>query len=234
MSDNKSSETKSVGALIMRYLSAPDGPMPITMSLTDEQWAEHDARVAVERAKEAAEEAADQEARRYGRLTKAGFPQRALDAVRTADEAKSAIARIKTWDPEKSSVLVLSGAAGCGKTVAATWWALRHARSTIFVRASTFAASSRYDRETRAAWFAASAMVLDDLGTEYLDAKGSFLVDLDELIDVYYGDRKPLIITTNCKAEVFGKRYGERIVDRIRECGVFFAASGGSLRSDKL
>ena len=61
-------------------------------------------------------------------------------------------------------------------------------------------------------------MCLDDLGAEYVDTKGSFLVDLDELIDAHYADRRPLFITTNLAWSVFVERYGERIVSRMRQC----------------
>ena len=197
---------------------------------TDEQWTEHDRKIADSRAKEVAEAEVRRVADKFSRLEKAGFPLRALRAAEKADEKRSAIARIRDWRPEDKSTLVLSGPAGCGKTVAAAWWAIRQSASPSFVRATTFAASSRYDRETRDAWFEAPALVLDDLGTEYLDAKGSFLVDLDELLDVFYGGAKPLLITTNADADAFKARYGERVTDRVRECGQWFAMRDPSMR----
>ena len=101
------------------------------------------------------------------------------------------------------------------------------------LRAAKFAANSRYDADAREAWMLAPALVLDDLGAEYLDAKGSFLVDLDELIDTFYGDGRPLVITTNTDAAAFKARYGERIVDRLRECGVWLSIADGSMRGAK-
>ena len=200
-------------------------------SMTDEEWAAHDARVAANLARSAAGDRSTRDAERRDALLDAGFPRRALDEESTADESKSAIARVRDWLEAPEGVLVIAGTRGCGKTVAATWWAMRIAALAVFVRAATFAASSRYDRDERAVWLKAPALVLDDLGMEFLDAKGSFLVDLDELIDVFYSDRKPLLVTTNCKREVFRERYGERIADRIRECGAFFGIADGSLRS---
>ena len=197
---------------------------------TDEQWSEHDRKIADARAKETTEAEARRVRDKFGRLEKAGFPLRALRAAERADENRSAVSRVRDWKPEDKSILVLSGPAGCGKTVAAAWWAIRQPCSPVFVRATTFAASSRYDRETRDTWFDAPALVLDDLGTEYLDAKGSFLVDLDELLDVFYGNSKPLLITTNADAGAFKARYGERVSDRVRECGVWFAMRDASMR----
>lgn len=198
--------------------------------LSDEQWAEHDARVAADRAKLEAGDRGQRDAIRRAALLDAGFPRRALDAIAVVDEGRSAIAKVKGWSAAPEGVLVIAGGYGCGKTVAATWWAMRIASVAVFVRAATFAASSRYDRDERATWLKAPALVVDDLGVEFLDAKGSFLVDLDELIDVFHGDRKPLLITTNCTTEEFRARYGGRIADRIREAGAFFAIADGSLR----
>ncbi len=198
--------------------------------LTEEQWAARDAEIAARHAEEEAQrEAAKISARRRDFYSR-GFTVRALEAAQAADETKKAITRVKAWDSNAESILVLSGSAGCGKTVAATWWAWNRAPWASFVRSTTFAASSRYNNETRDSWFAAQAFVLDDLGTEFADSKGNYQVDLDELVDVFYGDRKPLIITTNCTLPDFKSRYGSRITDRVRECGSWFSIPTESLR----
>jgi DNA replication protein DnaC len=198
---------------------------------TDEQWAKHDAEVAERLAKEERERKAEVARQLWARMTDAGWPRRALEAAELADATKPALAKVLAWDPQVESVLVLSGPPGCGKTTAAAKWAWSFKYGTPqFVRATSFASSSRYDRETRDSWLKAEALVLDDLGAEYADAKGNFLVDLDELVDTFYGDKRPLLITTNCTAEEFKKRYGNRVVDRLRECGSWFSASNASLR----
>lgn len=197
---------------------------------TEAEWAEHDARVERKRLEEEATQKTAAENKRRRDFTANGFTVRALDAALVADESKPALVRVRSWAPENESVLVLSGSAGCGKTVAATWWAWHRAPYARFLRSTTFAASSRYNHEQRDEWLNASALVLDDLGTEYVDAKGNFQVDLDELIDTYYGDRKPLIITTNCTPADFKTRYGSRVVDRVRECGSWFSIASESLR----
>jgi DNA replication protein DnaC len=138
--------------------------------------------------------------------------------------------RVREWSPSAEGILVLSGPPGCGKTVAATWWALNGKHAPRFVRATAFATASRYQNDERDSWLAGRSLVLDDLGTEYADSKGSFLVDLDELVDTFYADKKPLVITTNCTAAEFKKRYGERVTDRIRECGSWFSISDVSRR----
>lgn len=203
---------------------------PGSASWTDEQWAEHDAKVAKQRAESDAKERVEDHRRKLDRLTKAGWPRRAVEAAEACDKSNAAIVRVTEWDPSAESVLVLSGAPGCGKTTAAAFWAVSRQFEPQFLRATSFAASSRYDHERRSQWLDAGALVLDDLGSEYADTKGNFLVDFDELIDTFYGDKRPLLITTNCKQDDFKQRYGSRVVDRLRECGAWFSVSGASLR----
>lgn len=158
-----------------------------------------------------------------------GWPLRALEAA-DSHASTDAVQKALAWDYSARNVAVLSGPPGTGKTVAAATWMLHTTWGMQFVRSATFAASSRYDHETRDRWFGASGLVLDDLGAEYLDGKGSFMVDLDELVDTYYGNRRPLIITTNLTADEFKKRYGNRVEDRIRECAQWITVTGSSMR----
>lgn len=201
--------------------------------MSPEQAAAHDARVAAKLGAEAQAEQRERAGQKRRSLLDAGFPLRAVEAAERADESNPVIARVRDWNADVESVLAIAGPKGCGKTVAAAWWAYRQRHPPRFVRAATFAAASRYDREAgdvKAVCLGARALVLDDLGMEFLDAKGSFLVDLDELIDVFYGDKRPLLITTNCTVEKFRERYGERVADRLRECGSFWETSAASMR----
>jgi DNA replication protein DnaC len=197
---------------------------------TEEQWAEHDAKILAARQESDRQEAAQDHARRLSAFEKAGWPRRALDSAETADVSKPGIVRAIAWKPAEECVLVLSGPPGCGKTTAAARWGLTRSWAPAFLRATTFAASSRYDHERRSSWLEADALVLDDLGAEYADTKGNFLVDLDELVDTFYGAKRPLLITTNCTDVEFKGRYGKRVVDRIRECGSWFSVNSASLR----
>jgi DNA replication protein DnaC len=200
------------------------------LNMSDEEWTAHDAKVAAQRA---ADEANWKPSDATRSLESQGWPARAVRAAREADVTRESITRLAAVNFEASSIVVLAGDPGCGKTVAACHWAMHSRRfhnCTEFVRASTFAASSRYDQETRQRWYGAHALVLDDLGAEYLDAKGSFQVDLDELVDTFYGDERPLIVTTNLNGQAFKSRYGERVTDRIRECGKWLDIAASSMR----
>jgi DNA replication protein DnaC len=199
---------------------------------TDEQWAAEDARVEAERQKELQRREEDDRRRYYRQLEDLGWPTRALEAANNADTHAPAIKHIIEWDPGATNIIALSGPPGCGKTTAAAYRVLQRRALTVFVRASTFARTSRYDGK-RDEWLNAPSLVLDDLGSEFADAKGSLQTDLDELIDAFYGDRRPLIITTNVTRDDFKKRYGERISDRFRECGRWFEIRAQSLRGKK-
>lgn len=198
--------------------------------MDNDKLKEREARVAEARERQRRRDEARREIMRWTALGTNGFPVRAIEIAKSADVADAVLVRVSAWDTSTDSLLVIAGGPGCGKTVAATWWAATRNPAPRFLRASTFAASSRYDRDTREQWFDAPGLVLDDLGAEFLDAKGSFLVDLDELIDVFYGNRKPLLITTNCTRDEFKSRYGERIADRIREAGSFWSCDEKSRR----
>lgn len=168
-----------------------------------------------------------------GVALKAGFPRRAVTDGMAGDLDTSGpyFKALEGLDPE---LIVLSGGVGTGKTTATSWWGCRRHvafRRTTFITAAELARSSRYGEE-REKLLSADALVIDDLGAEYLDAKGNFLTDFDELIDRFYSDRRPLVLTTNIafpspeargKAkgteQTFADRYGNRAVDRLRQAG---------------
>lgn len=158
-----------------------------------------------------------------------GWPRRGLEIAVAADETRTALAAVAGWDPRRNA-MVLSGGKGTGKTVAACWWTLRARRNVTFVGAPALARTSRYDATSFGAFMSASALCLDDLGAEYLDAAGSFLVDVDELVNSFYSARRPLLITTNCTAGEFAARYGGRVMDRLTECAEWVAVGGESMR----
>lgn len=130
------------------------------------------------------------------------------------------------WEP---NIAVLSGPTGTGKTVAAVWLAMhRLAREEpIFITAAQLARFPRYGDE-REDLLSSSALIIDDLGTERTDEK--FNADFDELVDRVYQGYQILVITTNCTAPQFRKRYGARVVDRLAERGVWIPCVGSSMR----
>lgn len=144
-----------------------------------------------------------------------------------------------------ADVLVLSGGVGTGKTVAAvSWlhgWVTDHRNwqdseagpqlqgRALFFTAPALLRSPRFDEKWTAIVKRANRLVIDDLGSEY-DEKGSFAALVEEIVSDRYARRRPTLITTNCDADVFKRRYGARISDRIRERGRFQSVGNKSMR----
>lgn len=137
-------------------------------------------------------------------------------------------------DADAPNIAVLAGPVGTGKTFAAVWLAMHRLAedySPVFVTAPEFSRLPRYGG-ARERVFDADALILDDLGRELLDDK--FAADFDELVDgVYQSLARLLVITTNCTAEQFRQRYGERVRDRFAEIGTWIPCLGKSLRGAK-
>lgn len=222
----------------------PDLPEP-----TPEERVE---REAAERKKEAEE----RHRRRLRAMRSLGWERRALDLANgpNFDEERVApyLTALRAIDEteEAGGIVVLAGNPGSGKTAAAARWGLFGGCAPRFLRAAEYFRWSRYDHEKRDELFRASTLVLDDVGAEYADPNGSYRVDLDELVDRFYADKRTLVMTTNIAyatpdqrarlkasgvavkddAPTFVDRYGERVTDRIRECGKWVDSSTASMR----
>jgi DNA replication protein DnaC len=205
---------------------------PLIGSVPPAEWAERERRAQLAEQQRIAREQEEERRKAIERMLAAGFPRRAVEAAANPDLCE-AVLQVRSWgagERRRKSVLVLSGPTGCGKTVAAAVWAMEaHRGRCSFMRAASFAALSRYKTERRAL-LSHDALVLDDLGAEYADAAGNLQADLGELIDTYYGDMRPLVITTNLNATEFKARYDDRIVSRLREAGNWFELVGADQR----
>lgn len=179
-----------------------------------------------------------EEARRNGQLAvrvaiaDLDLPERALALLEAGTvrqtEAISVLAK-------PAAIVVLSGTPGCGKTVAAAKWLYDFAQKTqragFWLTASRLARWPRYSDHDMERLLKPPRLVIDDLGTEFLDEKGSFMATLDEVLNERYAHKRATIITTNLNLAAFKLRYEERIVDRIREDGRFVSLASPSLRS---
>jgi DNA replication protein DnaC len=172
----------------------------------------------------------EERAERRKRLIADGVPLRsllALDASRETDAIRAARAFVD--GPDKCGFLILAGTKGTGKTVAAAW--LCAERHGTFLDVARLCRINRYDEAQMRPLETCRLLVLDDLGQEFSDAKGSFAATLDGIINARYGAMLKTVITTNLTADDFKARYGERVADRIRECGRFIPVTGESMRS---
>lgn len=207
----------------------------------------YDEAVAKRAAEEEQEMLADRERRWESGLSAIGIPAkdvRRIVAKEMAETKAMASARQFLGSADKS-ILVLSGTKGCGKTCAASWALSEYSRETGslshiqrgstgpsggFMDVSKLARASRYDSRTMDPIEKLRLLVIDDLGMEFADVKGSFLATLDGIVNSRYAAELKTIITTNLPAEEFKERYGERIADRIRESGTFVELNEQSMR----
>jgi len=150
-----------------------------------------------------------------------------LDRGLDSEAAKA----VDDWLATGRTFLVLAGQIGCGKTAAAC--SAIDLRGGRFVKASAVT-RARFDDTAWLRTLEARTLVVDDLGTEPLDAKGWAAGALAELFDSRYDWERPTILTTNLDADSFRARYcdqdGGRFLSRLREVGRFVVVAQGSLR----
>lgn len=241
-----SDSVAKLGATFARQreaLRAWEAANPEVASAWDDAMLEYQAR---EKARhEAAKAARFDDAVRQA-LRDAQMPLRALQRLHGARDTEA----LRATSAAPSSVMLLSGPAGTGKTVAAVAMAHRHMtkamqdnpertkenpqRTALFIRAVTAARMSAYGAETHDAVGQITStrlLILDDLGAEFASPVWDML--LFEILDVRHGDMRPTIITTNLGRDALRERYGQRFAERIREGGSVHYLNGDSMRGVK-
>lgn len=191
---------------------------------------------AEQRAKEHEDkERADEIMRRKKALVAMGMPVKDVELVVLLElQDTEAMLTVKRHTDTRGPI-VLSGQRGCGKTTAAAWWLAQpgprseylELLNPVFFSINRLQRVSRWDDKTMAPIESARRLVIDDLGSEFVDNKGSIASLLDGLINERYANMQPTLITTNLKGEDFKRTYGERIARRIREKGEFVAIKDG-------
>lgn len=201
--------------------------------------AHDDQYVKSELAREAREVGKKQAEKRLAYLESVGLARRHVRELDAGGLSESPALKAMRKVAGAEGMWVLSGPAGCGKTMAAHWWlldGLNGGLNVAMVTASKFARLSRYvsDGDDKFVVYARPhRLAVDDLGVEFADAKSSFLTDLDELLDLRWRAERSTVMTTNLEGKEFRDRYGVRIVDRIRHQGGWLNVGGKSLRERK-
>ncbi len=213
-------------------------PASIIAQRTDEEWALHDQSLTERIAAQAARDRADERARRSLCLVDNGFPRRAIKRVmanQIAEVPATVGAREFVAAPDRT-LLVLGGAMGAGKTTATTWVAMESPEqatdgAVAYVRASELEARGRFEAVTLREWLhEKQLLVVDDLGTEVEDPR--FAVLLNEIVDMFYGNERRLVVATNLAVRAFMDRYGERVLSRLNESGTWCDCGTVDLRKE--
>lgn len=215
-----------------------------------------------EEAEKAAADLARREAIAKGRSAK-GIPERFwpfLDAYRSdrATELPASVAKghdvVERFLAGKPgwSFLLLAGPVGTGKTTEAAWFldapctcreqdpftnelrTITRERKGRFVTAPELVKASAFDGEFWRGLEDTPRLVIDDLGTERLDAPGQALANLSHLLSTRHAEQAPTLITLNLTRAQFEARYcahdGGRLRDRLAEAGWWCELTGPSLR----
>lgn len=189
-----------------------------------------------------------------------GVPERVIRALDPAVFRETDAVRLaREWKETRAGVVVFAGVVGAGKSVAAGWL-LQHnvevhqardprdgevvlrttRRSGAWVAASALAEASDFAAEFWGPLRRVDLLVVDEAGTERLDAKGRALGNFTELLRRRYDDGRRTVVTTNLPPSAWLKAYadgdGGRLRDRMAEAETDFGRSpivvltGASLR----
>lgn len=152
-----------------------------------------------------------------------------------SEAAANAVERF--LEDKKLRLLVLGGSTGRGKSVAATWLAMR-LDATWWISAKDVRVGDAWDAmRTRA--LKAANLVIDDLGQERMEwASG----ELGSLMESRFDKGRRTLVTTNLppssneqRVKTFASVYGDRLFSRLSKDGVglYVACLGGDLRRQK-
>jgi DNA replication protein DnaC len=167
------------------------------------------------------------------RLESSGIPERKRQYLIEHTETRALQAALSLDGCNGKTVLLIGGAPGVGKTVGACIAAWRTPGSVRFVTAVDLVRHGAFDPEFWGDLSACAALVVDDLGSEPLDERGWALASILDLLSKRYDSQQKTWITLNLPIEKFFARYGrdgERLRDRLRECGRYVEVKGPSMR----
>ena len=206
--------------------------MPKLAELTDDDWARRDAEVQATLESEDTRRREEQQRRLVAALVEVGLSDLHVEIALGEPLETPGVVTVRGMTGR--GIWVLAGGVGCGKTTAVHTWLLPKTgriepQTVAFVSSHEFARTSRYEGKIERLT-EPDRLAIDDLGVEYLDSKGSALVDYDELLDTRVRTGRGTLLTTNLSPEAFRSRYGARIVDRVREHGGWHTVDGPSLR----
>lgn len=210
------------------------------ISLTEEDIDRMDASARAAQAEQLDRTAAARSQARIAQLASFGVPTKDLEAL-AADQldpsdAKAAIERFvaRHERERRSCVQILIGETGSGKTCAAAWWltlpAAKHPHvatlDPYFITGGRIARTSSFSDAKMERIELAEKLVIDDLGMEYLDAKGAFAAKLDAIMDARYEHLLPTVITCNMQPDELRRDLGPRIASRLEETAVMTIVHG--------
>ncbi len=212
-----------------------------TLGYPKEWWDERDRKVREQLAQATANHEHAMLLQRAGELRDNGFPELFVTAALGDLEDTTAMKAARTFKYMPKRMIAFGGGVGCGKTTAATYIALKGEDPRPgFVRVSELERRGRYDRDFDDWLSSKTSLVVDDLGSEYMDGKGAFRSLMDHVVDMFYADRRTLVMTTNLRPrktvdtdeDQLYERYGERVWSRLNQSGLWVDCGTRDLRKE--
>jgi DNA replication protein DnaC len=217
-----------------------------TLGHSLEWWEQRDREVKAEIEQATAEAERSRMLSRSSELRDNGFPEMFVTAALGELAETPAILRARAFIQlvermPRKRLLLLAGGVGAGKTTAATFVLLKGQDPRPgFMRINELERRGRYDKKLDEWLKDKTSLVIDDVGAESLDGKGVFRSLLDEIVDMFYGNRRTLVMTTNLrpvreatdKEDQFRERYGERIWSRLGQVAMWGDCGTRDLRRE--
>lgn len=193
---------------------------------------------------------AEQQQARLARLRTAGIPEDHVRVLTSAglDKSGDAMQRVVRWRKGDRRVLVLAGAVGRGKSLAACWLLAMGPRRPYphpggydttwpaelaprFVAARRLARLDTYRSRELDVLERCSVLVVDEVGGGDVGSASSWAERLDSLVSARYDAALDTILTTNLGRDEFREAFGERLFDRVSgSAGTWEEFAGPSLR----
>jgi len=153
-------------------------------------------------------------------LVSRGVPSRIATLI--AEGSLRPSQALSVVEASKKAVVILSGIAGAGRSVAAAAMVAKVGELGRFIRAFDLVAlrADQYgDRLAIREIEGAKVLAIDDLGLETVDQR--YLALLEQVIRRRFDDGKRTVITTGLPKPKFVERYGRRLVEQISPDGQF-------------
>ena len=170
-----------------------------------------------------------------------GIPEAFIPVIESPREEPALVAVRRfvagPWqDPAREGTplaLILAGAVGRGKSIAAAWAAASDRWVSYYAEAMDLIQSGIFGGDRREGYWLQRVplLVLDELGTEPLDQAGWGESKFYDLLNARLQNRRRTILVTNLDPQAFIARYPDkRLRDRLRAHADVFVAVGPSLR----
>ena len=160
-----------------------------------------------------------------------------LRAGKASSSPTKASSEVRRWLGSSKPAIVLCGAPGAGKTVAAIRAMISHRSTWQYIRAADIGrARERWPSdqgvEIEPLRLSAGFMLVDDLGLEALEDR-RVVQALDEIADARQSMSRRTVYTTNLTADQLRARYSERVRSRWAQSAVIVRIADSDHRRAK-